>query len=62
MIISLSKSYALFRGQMYLEIFEQFLEEHCFKITQERRLVYDNALATDDHFDVDSFLVRLINR
>jgi len=47
---------------MYLEIFEQFLEEHCFKITQERRLVYDNALATDDHFDVDSFLVRLINR
>lgn len=47
---------------MSLEIFEQFLEEHCLKVTQQRRLVYEEILAMDDHFDVDSLLVRLKQR
>ncbi|MCA1796672.1 MAG: transcriptional repressor [Geobacteraceae bacterium] len=40
-------------------MFEQFLEERCLKVTQQRRLVYEEILAMDDYFDVDSLLVRL---
>lgn len=44
---------------MSLEMFEQFLEEHCMKITQQRREVYAEILAMEGHFDVDSLLMRL---
>lgn len=44
---------------MSLEIFESFLEERCLKVTQQRRQIYEEILLMDDHFDVDSLLVRL---
>lgn len=44
---------------MSLDIFETFLEERCLKVTRQRRLVYAEILAMDEHFDVDSLLVRL---
>ncbi|MDY0213769.1 MAG: Fur family transcriptional regulator [Desulfuromonadaceae bacterium] len=44
---------------MSLEMFENFLEEHCLKATQQRRSVYAEILAMNEHFDVDSLLLRL---
>lgn len=44
---------------MSLDMFENFLEEHCLKFTQQRRLVYEEILAMDEHFDVDTLLLRL---
>lgn len=44
---------------MSLDMFESFLEEHCLKCTQQRRLVYEEILALDEHFDVDTLLLRL---
>lgn len=44
---------------MSLDIFEGFLEERCLKVTRQRRLVYEEILAMDEHFDVDSLLLRL---
>jgi len=44
---------------MSLEMFESFLEEHCLKVTRQRRMVYEEILAMDEHFDVDSLLMRL---
>ncbi len=44
---------------MSLEMFENFLEEHCLKVTRQRRSVYAEILAMNEHFDVDSLLLRL---
>lgn len=44
---------------MSLEMFESFLEEHCLKATRQRRSVYAEILAMNEHFDVDSLLLRL---
>ena len=37
---------------MSLDIFEKFLEERCLKVPRQRRLVYEEILAMDEHFDV----------
>jgi Fur family ferric uptake transcriptional regulator len=44
---------------MSLEMFESFLEKRCLKVTRQRRQVYEEILAMDENFDVDSLLLRL---
>ncbi|MDD3801595.1 MAG: Fur family transcriptional regulator [Desulfuromonas thiophila] len=44
---------------MSQQLFEQLLEEHCLKATAQRRDIYAEILAMDEHFDVDTLLFRL---
>ncbi|MBN2644929.1 MAG: transcriptional repressor [Desulfuromonadaceae bacterium] len=44
---------------MSQQLFEQFLEQHCLKMTQQRREIYEEILKLEDHFDVDTLLWRL---
>ncbi|MDY0291190.1 MAG: Fur family transcriptional regulator [Desulfuromonadaceae bacterium] len=44
---------------MSIDMFESFLEERCLKVTHQRRLVYEEILALEENFDVDSLLLRL---
>lgn len=44
------------------DLFRTYLEEHCLKLTKERREIYAEILQIGEHFDVDTLLFRLKNR